>query len=91
MKKSISLLEKYWIDEIGCQFSDLQAKRVKVCAHGKTLEGYSGIIFFRKGDACIASAPRSLVSEISEKISDKNPETVSLMQNLSKDVSLQVI
>lgn len=66
---SITLLKKYWFDELGCSETDFEPSKTKVVAHGK-MEGYSGVKFFHSNNSTIISAPKSLVEELKHKVVD---------------------
>ena len=69
MSNSQRILKEYWSDELGISL-EADSGSATVCAHG-TLEGYNGIIAFRRHDACILSAPPSLVEDLQQRLSGK--------------------
>lgn len=71
---SVTLLKKYWFDELGCSESDLSPGKTKIISHG-AMEGYSGVLFFHSNNSTIISAPKSLVRELENKIIDINSST----------------
>lgn len=70
---SLALLERFWIDELGCHPEDLASAKVTVVAHG-TLAGYAGIYFFRHREALIISAPENLVAGLRGSLGAFSPD-----------------
>lgn len=62
-EKSVRLLRDFWVEELGCSEQDLASRGLVVCAHG-SMAGYSGVYFFRAGEACVISAPAPLVDSL---------------------------
>ncbi len=61
------LLHQYWLDELGLQ-DTFPTEGISVVQHG-TMEGYSGVIFFKRRNALIISAPEELVPYLSSACS----------------------
>lgn len=78
-----SLLEKYWLDQLGCGPDDLEEGKVKVFSHG-ALAGYSGAIALKKNNSCIISAPQPLVSVLSKKVANMDCQSVFNPTSLEK-------
>jgi hypothetical protein len=87
MEASIALLRMYWLEELGASEQQIQSTKVTVVHHG-TLNGYSGVYFFRHKDACIVSTPDHLYEKISTSLKSKSSNEVfhsDFIQALLKD------
>lgn len=64
---SLAHIDRFWASFFGCTLDDLQSPGTAVLPHA-ALEGFPGIILFRRGDGCLISVPAPVRDHLAARL-----------------------
>ncbi len=83
-------VDEYWADQLGVTVERLGPPGVALVHEGRGgFEGYSGVLFFRRGETLIVSAPPDLARSIEASLSALSPDAVEDLQLLRSVVGIE--